>query len=740
MKKNTIFSGLTGLLKKVVILYCIVLILLGQLSCTPNHPYPKSERAQPIYYTVYTEPPKHLDPAISYSSDEYAFLELVYEPPFQYHFLKRPYELEPLTARKVPVAEYYDAEGNKLTPDVDMDQVKKVVYTIEIVKGIKYQNHPCFVRTRWPDEVLNSVDDINGFPEVATRELKAVDYINQIKRLADARLSCPILPIMSKYIDGLGEFAKALVNDLEAEREKRRVVQGAAYNQEQDEMANPIHLDLNAHSLPGVKLLNDYSYQLVLKRPYPQILYWLAMPFFSPMPQEAIDFFEQGILRDKGITIDRYPLGTGPYRIEDYDPNLEYVFVTNENFHDEYYPSSGEEEDRENGLLEDAGKKLPFLNKILFRKEKEAIPQWNKFLQGYYDTSGISKDSFGEAIQISDHGNVEASEFLQKRNIRLLTSVSPSTMYISFNMNDPVVGGYTEEKRKLRQAISIAIDMEEYIQIFANGRGTPSHSPLPPGIFGYESGKLGMNPVIYYWDEESQSEKRRKIEEARKLLAEAGYPDGKDKYGRPLEINFVNSWYSPALGPRIIWFEKQFKKLGVIMKNETSDYNRYREKIDQGNYQFTMWGWNADYPDPENFLFLLYGPNSREKYKGENTSNYDNPEFNRLFKKMETMPNCPERLEIIRKMKEIIHMDSPWAGGLNPVAYGLFHEWYSNAKPNAMYRGALKFKRIDHVTREKRREEWNQPMFWPVIVVFILLGLGTLPAINTIRRRGKATA
>ena len=80
------------------------------------------------------------------------------------------------------------------------------------------------------------------------------------------------------------------------------------------------------------------------------------------------------------------------------------------------------------------------------------------------------------------------------------------------------------------------------------------------------------------------------------------------------------------------------------MKNETSDYNRFREKIDQGNYQFTMWGWNADYPDPENFLFLLYGPNSREKYKGENTSNYDNPEFNRLFKKMETMPSGPERL------------------------------------------------------------------------------------------------
>ena len=111
MKKKTDYSVLKSALKHSLML-SLLLILFGQASCTPNHPYPKSERAQPIFYSVYTEPPKHLDPAISYSSDEYAFLELVYEPPFQYHFLKRPYELEPLTATNIPVAEYYDDDGN----------------------------------------------------------------------------------------------------------------------------------------------------------------------------------------------------------------------------------------------------------------------------------------------------------------------------------------------------------------------------------------------------------------------------------------------------------------------------------------------------------------------------------------------------------------------------------------------------------------------------------------------------
>jgi len=139
MKKETDYSGLKSVLKH-VLMPCLLMVLFGQVSCTPNHPYPKSERAQPIFYSVYTEPPKHLDPAISYSSDEYAFLELVYEPPFQYHFLKRPYELEPLTATNIPVAEYYDVDGRKLPIDVDMEQVKKVVYTIKIKEGIKYQS------------------------------------------------------------------------------------------------------------------------------------------------------------------------------------------------------------------------------------------------------------------------------------------------------------------------------------------------------------------------------------------------------------------------------------------------------------------------------------------------------------------------------------------------------------------------------------------------------------------------
>ena len=709
-------------------------------ACTPNHPYSPSEHEQSYFYTDFHEAPKHLDPAISYSSDEYEILENILEPPFDYHYLKRPYSLIPLTSTAIPEAQMLDQHGQVLPQGADPNSAQHIVYNIELQKGILYQNHPCFVKTRWPADILKKVEQISDFPEMATRSLRSEDYVNQIKRLADPRLSVPspILPIMSKYIAGLDLYAQQLRKKLESIRQERRELQGALYNQELDERLRPISLDLNEFPLEGAQVVDEFHYKVVLKTPYPQILYWLAMPFFAPIPREAIEFFEQGILSEKGLTLDRCPLGTGPYRIERYNPNLEIVLTKNENYRPVKYPNEGEADDAEKGLLKDAGQLIPFIDKIIFKKEKEALPRWNKFLQGYYDTSGIASDSFEQAIQVSDHGQVEASEVLKAKNIRLLTSIQPSNSYIAFNMLDPTVGGTSPEQCKLRQAIGIAIDMEEYIQIFLNGRGLAAQSSLPPGIFGYNAGSDGINPHLYEWDNTLQQARRKSLDQAKALLAEAGYPGGRNSQGQVLKIRFVNYWNFSSGGPMIRWFEKQLDKLGIEMSNETTDYNRFREKIDQGNYQFTMWGWNADYPDPENFLFLLYGPNSRKEHSGENVANYRNPEFDALFKKMESMVNGPERLAIINAMNQLFFRDCPWVGGYYPVAYGLFHEWYGNAKPNAMLRGGYKYKRIEATQREMQRQAWNQPLWWPLVAFILGSTLMAIPAYRVVKKRGEA--
>jgi len=718
------------------------LILCG---CILNNPYPKSQRGKNIYYSTFAEEPKYLDPAKSYSSDEYRFICQIYEPPLQYHYLKRPYELIPLTAQQVPTPQYFDADGNPLPKNASPEilatsAMTRAVYEIGIQPGILYQEHPCFAKDetgKFLYHNLNSDDmqniyQIRDFKHTGTRELVAEDYIYQIKRLADPRLHCPILSTLEKYIAGMTEYATALNNDLEMERKRRRESAGASYNQEIDEQRNPIILDLDTHSFEGVELVDRYTYRIILQEKYPQILYWLAMPFFSPMPKEAVAFYEQGLLKARNITLDRFPVGTGAYQLDVIDPHKEIVLKRNEHSHPELYPSSSGSEDV--GLISDAGKQLPFIDKAVYKLEKEFIPRWNKFLQGYFDVSGISSDTFDQAVQFTDQGDPQVSEVLTQRDIRLLTNVETSIAYLAFNMLDDVVGGYTEEKSKLRQAISIAMDYEEYIEIFANGRGIPAHSPVPPGIFGYEKGKKGINPHVYDFSKEHGSV-RKSLDEARRLLSESGYSGGKDKNGNPLVIYFDNSWVGAGATAYLSWMRKKLEAIGITMKSRTTDYNRFRDKVRNGNFQMLSWGWLADYPDPENFLFLLYGPNSKAEYDGENVANYHNPQYDRLFEQMQSMENSPQRLTIIREMKQILQKDAPWVFKYHPVSFGLYHQWVQNAKPSNMANNTLKYLRVEGTQRGNNRQEWNRPVLWPIAIVIAILFVFAIPATITIWRR-----
>ncbi len=122
------------------------------------------------------------------------------------------------------------------------------------------------------------------------------------------------------------------------------------------------------------------------------------------------------------------------------------------------------------------------------------------------------------------------------------------------------------------------------------------------------------------------SPQRRSIEDARKLLAQAGYPDGRDaETGEPLLLHFDTARTGPDAKAQLDWLRKQFDKLDIQLVVRSTDYNRFQDKMQNGGTQIFEWGWNADYPDPENFLFLLYGPNKKVGDNGENAANYDNP-------------------------------------------------------------------------------------------------------------------
>ena len=713
-----------------IALYWATGALIMIAGCTDgpwNNPYPDHQTRRNIYYDSFEERPKHLDPVSSYSANEYVFLGQIYEPPLQYHFLQRPYRLVPLTATSVPEARYFDSDGNALEDDAPPEQVHRAVYRITLRPGILFQPHPAFARDPagkyyyhdLPRADLEKIRTLADFDKTGTRELTADDYLYQIKRLAHPRLHSPVAGLMAKYILGLQELSDELSVARHAE-------DGTA-----------AFIDLRDYQLEGAYALDRYTFEIVLGEKYPQFRFWLAMPFFAPMPWEADRFYSQPGMKEKNITLDWFPVGTGPFMLVENNPNRRMVLVRNPNFRGEPYPDEGEPEDAAQGYFRDAGRMMPFIDAAIFSLERESIPAWNKFLQGYYDTSGIVSDSFDQAVRFSAEGEAQLTEQMRARGIRLNTAVTTSTFYLGFNMRDDIVGGDSERVRLLRRAISIAVDYEEYISIFANGRGVPAQGPIPPGIFGHIEGAAGINPYVYEW--RAGRAVRRLPEEARRLLAQAGYPDGRDAAsGRPL-ILYLDT---PAAGPdskaNFDWFRKQFAKLGIHLVVRATDYNRFQEKMLKGTAQMFVWGWNADYPDPENFLFLLNGPNIKVGLNGENAANYTNDDFDRLFNEMKSMPDGPERQAVVDQMVEIARRDAPWLWGFHPVAYSLHHAWYGNAKPNLMANNTLKYKRIDPDLRDRLRREWNRPVIWPFVLLLLLLLLSLVPAFAAYRRRERS--
>ncbi|KXS32630.1 MAG: Extracellular solute-binding protein family 5 [Candidatus Gallionella acididurans] len=693
-----------------------------------NDPYPASDNGKSIFYTAFTERPKHLDPAQAYSENEYEFLAQIYAPPLQYHYLKRPYELVPLAASAMPTVHYLDKNRRPLPDTAPASKVAYSVYEIHIKPGMRYQPHPAFARDaqgrleydHLTAHDLSGIHALGDFPRSGTRTVTAADYAYQIKRLAHPLLQLPIFGVMSEYIVGLKDYAATL---------------------QQAVKKNPgAFLDLNKYPLPGVQVVDDLTYRIEIIGKYPQFAYWLAMPFFAPMPEEAERFYAQDGMRERNLILDWWPVGSGPYYLSENNPNRRMVMTRNPYYDSETYPAEGDADDAAAGLLADAGKPLPMIDQIVFTLEKETIPYWNKFLQGYYDASGISSDSFDQAVQMNVGGEATVTDAMKAQGIRLSTSVATSTMYTGFNWLDPVVGGGCtsstsapspqpspegrggkrndsscdpERARKLRQAIAIAVDFEEFISIFANGRGIAAQSPIPPGIFGYRDGEAGINHYVYDWVDGAP--RRKSVETAKRLLAEAGYPDGVDaQTHQPLVINLDTTASGAGDKSRLDWLRKQFAKINVQLVARSTDYNRFQDKVRKGDTQMFYYGWNADYPDPENFLFLLSSAQAKVSKGGENAANYSNPEYDRLFQQMKNMENSPARQAIIDRMLEILRRDSPWLWGYHPKNYVLQQSWLSNVKANVMANNKLKYWRVDAGRRDVLRRAWNQPVLWPL--------------------------
>lgn len=503
----------------------------------------------------------------------------VYEGLYEFHPLKRPYELMPNLADGMPVV---SSDG--------------LTYQIKIKQNVFFHDSPCF-------------------KDGVGKRLSSNDVIYSLKRLADPKLQSKGWWLLDDKIVGLNEW-------------RGKYVESDVVNYDE--------------SIEGLKKIDESTFQIKLKKPYPQLMYALAMPYTFIVAKEAVEYFGKEFLN--------HPVGTGPFILSKYTQSNRIVYTKNPKFREKFYPAEGEEGDDKLGLLADAGKKIPLVDKIIVDIMIESQPKWLSFQKSRSDLLEIPKDNFDQAVV----GGKEINPDFKAKGIRLFAYPMLDVTFFAFNHDDPLF-----KNKKLRQAMSLAWNRQEANELFYNNAQLQANSVIPPGLAGYR--KEYKNPFIKF-----------DLENAKKLLAEAGYPSGK---GLPdITIQTRNETVSRQI---IEHFAKCMSKIGINIKVGINTWPELINKVSKRQHQMYTMAWGADYPDAENFLSLLYCPNSSP---GSNGSNYCNPEFDASFKQATIMQDSPERTNLYEKMNESIGTEVPWIFGFNRTRFYLSHAWLKNFK------------------------------------------------------------
>lgn len=462
------------------------------------------------------------------------------------------------------------------------------------------------------------------------RELEAKDFVFSIKRLADSKLNSEGWWVLDGKIKGLNEW-----------RDKNSKLPATNYDEE----------------VEGLKAVDKYTLQFTLAKPFPQFLYSLAMPFTYAVAREVTDKYGKEFLN--------HPVGTGPYKLEagKFDQTKTIIYVKNPTFRKKLYPSDASPEFQ--NLLADAGKQLPLVDKVIVHVMVESQPAWLKFNKGELDFYGIPKDNFGTAIK----DNKLTPDLSGKGMVLSITPLLDVT-YTGFNYENKLF-----QNVNLRRAMYLAYDEGKANELFYNNTSFPAQSIVPPGIVG------NMPDYKNPW-------KGPNLELAKKTLAEAGYPEGK---GLPeITYDISDSTTSRQMAE---FFVKQMEQIGVKIKIVASPWPEFMAKVKKKSVQMFGMAWGADYPDAENFLQLLYGPN---KSPGANSSNYDNPEYNKMFEKAALMQDSPERSKLYEELTKYVADNVVLMYNMHRQSYTLQQSWLRNYHTSDLHHNNVQYLNIDN--------------------------------------------
>ena len=460
------------------------------------------------------------------------------------------------------------------------------------------------------------------------RELTAGDFAYGFKRVLDPAVRSPWLWMIDHKLVGA-----------DAARERA---------------AKTGRFDYDA-PIAGLEVVDRYTLRIRLTEPDLRFPYVLAVQNMAAQAREVVEAY--------GADIGAHPVGTGPFRLGDYRRSNRIVLEANPEFRPWIYEPTGPIPAASQPVAAALkGRRLPLVDRVEINVIEEGQARWLAFLRRELDFLDILPVEFsGEALD--DAGRIRPA--LAAQGIVHDVLLRPNSWWIYFNMEDPVVGGYTPERIALRRAIGMGYDNATGIRVLLKGRAAPAYGPIPPDIAGFDPA-LKTDAQLY--DPAA----------ARALLDRFGYRDRDgDGFreapdGKPLVIE---RWSSTSSGSREgdeLW-KKNMDAIGIRMTFRKDRVPELRKMARLGKIPMRSDGWNADYPDAENFMQLLYGPSGPE-----NNARFNLPAFNTLYERARTLPDGPERTRLFDRMTELVLAYAPWRMTYHLLEDSVRHAWVRN--------------------------------------------------------------
>ena len=459
------------------------------------------------------------------------------------------------------------------------------------------------------------------------RELTAADYVYSIKRVLDPKLSSPLLSEVEGIIAGSDEL----------------LVRARA--------ANKMDFDT---PLEGLKALDRYTFQIKLTRPKYNFIYVLAdCRVACAVAREVIEKYAD----DPGS----HPVGTGAYRLDSWKRSSRLTFVPNPNFREEYFtgePAAGDAE-AQAIYKKLKGKRLPMVGRIEISIIEEIQPRWLAFLNNETDLSYRMPTEFSNT---AIPNNVLAPN-LRKLGIEMAQVPALDLTFAYFNMDDPIVGGYTPDKVALRRAITLGYRTLDEISVIWKNQAIVAHTPYSPGVAGYEPGfRTSANEY--------------NPSKAKALLDMYGYIDRDgDGYrempdGSPLILKFNSSPTARDQQFDELW-KRSMDALGINLTIRKAKWPDLLKESDAGKLMMWRLGGTAATPDAETWLSSLYGPNAG--FKG-NRARFKLKEYDDAYEKAERLPDNPERTRLYEEMARLMVAYAPWKINTHRILTDL---WYA---------------------------------------------------------------